>query len=273
MLEDYDEIAKRSVHNKITSFCDITLHLKELLEKLLGCIPTILSKVLMQVLTQENILSMSYNMSLIYDGKKIGTTNNLPYVFNQNEAKEIQECFEENIISKISHSLSVSICNEIHNYLKSHIQSDKKKLNSEIFDELPHFHHLVKCAVALSFSTLKSSKKQLPDDSSGSVSSTDEFSKEIAPPTLTSIPNLTSPSRCLSDGATYDVNSTTWREYAGNTIVRKIEKQKKHIISNAEVKIEELCRITIEELQITYDRLRQFQDGIQLVHQKTCKFI
>lgn len=122
-------------------------------------------------------------------------------------------------------------------------------------------------------STLKSSKKQLPYDSSGSVSSTDEFSKEIAPPTLTSIPNLTSPSRCLSDGATYDVNSTTWREYAGNTIVRKIEKQKKHIISNTEVKIEELCRITIEELQITYDRLRQFQDGIQLVHQKTCKFI
>lgn len=256
VLEDYDEIAKRSAYKKIALFCDTTLLLKELLEEVLSHIPTILWKALMHVLTKEKISSISDDIFLEYDGKNIGTRYSSPYECDLNVAKKIKELLTEKIMLEITHFLSFFICDEIQKHLKSNFGSDKEKKDFIKFNELPHFHHLVNSSVALTFSIVMSSENQLSDDEPVSDN-----------------PSITSASRYLLEEATCNVNSTTWRADVGSKIFHKIDRLKDKFISSTEVTIEEICRKTTEELQITYDRLRKFQDEIEIVNQTKRKYM
>lgn len=257
VLEDYDEIAKRSAYKKISSFCDTTLFLKELSQEVLSHIPTILGNAFMHALTKEKISSISDNISLEYDGNKIGTRHSSPYECDSNIAKKIKGLLEEKIMLMITESLSFSICFEIEKHLKSHFGSDQKRIDFVKFKELQPFYKLVKYTLELTFSKVMSSENQLSDD--------DE--------PLSDDPSITSASSHLLKGATCNVNSITWRADVGGNIFHKIYSVKDNIISSTEDKIKEICRKTTEELQITHDRLRNFQDEIEIENQTKCKYI
>lgn len=256
VLEDYDEIAKRSAYKKILYFCDTTLFLKELSQEVLSHIPTILGNAFMHALTKEKISSISDNISLEYDGNKIGTRHSSPYECDSNIAKKIKGLLEEKIMLMITESLSFSICVEIEKHLKSHFGSDQNRIDFVKFKELQPFYKLVKYTLELTFSKVMSSENQLSDDEP-----------------LSDDPSITSASSHLLKGATCNVNSITWRADVGGNIFHKIYSVKDNIISSTEDKIKEICRKTTEELQITHDRLRNFQDEIEIENQTKCKYI
>lgn len=109
----------------------------------------------------------------------------------------------------------------------------------------------------MTFSKVMSSENQLSDDNEP----------------LSDDPSITSASSHLLKGATCNVNSITWRADVGGNIFHKIYSVKDNIISSTEDKIKEICRKTTEELQITHDRLRNFQDEIEIENQTKCKYI
>lgn len=271
VLEDYEEIAKRSAHKEISSFCNI---IDLLIKSMSLCeLRSIITKSFNQVLTQGNLKTIGNNIFVEYSGEKIGTVHSSPHLcFSKNVAERIKDLLERKIISTISDDINSLICFEITNHIRSQVESDKKDPDFKRFDELPlSIRHLLDRAVTPHFSKLSSFKFNTSDESPDYVEFPEQLYDKPDMSPLTSSSSMAYASSLAYDDSTIDINSRYWREDFANELFCRIKHGSEHVISHIEVTIRAIFKTTNTELQKVYEGLRKCQSGMELVDQKICK--
>lgn len=266
VLEDYDEIAKRSAHMKISSFCNIIDLLIKSLNLCKLC--TIITKAFNQVLTQNTFKNMCDNIFVEYIGEKTGTVDSSSHLCDsKNIAERIKGLLKGKIISMITDGLSSFICSEIANHFRLQFEI-VQKVTVQRFDELPvSIRYLIDSAVKTHFSKMSISGDESPEY----VELPEEFLDETDWTPSASLSGIAYAFSHSLDDSTIDVNSRYWREEVANELFCRIRKRSKHIIFSIRSTIGEIFETTKTELQLVYERLCKCQSGLQLVDQKGCK--
>lgn len=257
VLEDYDEIAKRSAHMKISSFCNIIDLLIKSLNLCKLC--TIITKAFNQVLTQNTFKNMCDNIFVEYIGEKTGTVDSSSLLCDStNNAEGIKGLLKGKIISTITDGLSSFICSEIANHFRLQFEI-AQKVTVQRFDELPvSIRYLIDSAV-------KTKMSIFGDESLEYVELSEEFLDETDWTPSTSLSGIAYAFSHSLDDSRY------WREEVANELFCRMRKRSKHIIFGIGSTIGEIFETTKTELQLVYERLCKCQSGLQLVDQKGCK--
>lgn len=271
ILEDYDEIAKRSAHKKFSWFCNI---IDLLIKSLTLCdLCKIITKASNQVLTQDFLKTMCKNIFVEYSGENIGTVDSSSYFCDsKNVAERIKDLLKGNVITVISDDISSIICSEIANHFRLLFKSSQKGTAFAEFNELPDsIQNLIESAVKPHFFKMSVSDDESRAPEHVKVSEEDFFDDAGLARSTSSSGMAYAFSHSLDD-STVNVNSRYWREDVANELFCKIIKRGKHILSNIEVTIQEIFETTKTELRMIIEGIRKCQSKMQLVDQKSCKY-
>lgn len=243
-LENDENIVKMSAYRRVNSFDTVVNSISQSIP--IESVETILKSAFDKVLSRETIRRLCYDIFLRDRNVDVGTIENASY-----------SCYSKHRVSRLKHQLVRRTLNET-----------AKDLGSEICRViLKHIEINIQTTLGQTFENLK-------------LKISDELFEQISVVVVAVIEPHIFPDLGIAHlfltifmifFGSVDVNSRDWRRKVADEIYETIHKSKADILRKTEPQIKEMCKQTVQELQVVSNTTTDFKRRIGQTDQKECK--
>lgn len=243
-LENDENIVKMSAYRRVNSFDTVVNSISQSIP--IESVETILQSAFDKVLSRETISGLCYGIFLRDRNVDVGTIKSPSYsCYSKFRVSRLKEELVRKTLTETAKALGSEICRVILKHIEFNIQTSLgqtfEDLTLKISDEL--FEQIKVVVVAV-----------------------------IKPHIF---PDLGFVNLFLTIFMIYfgsvDVNSRDWRRKVADEIYETIHKSKADILRKTEPQIKEMCKKTVQELQVVSNTTTDFKRRIGQTDQKECK--